>query len=253
MPGVILSAGMIKAGSAWYFNMTNDLAMFIGWDDPRLIRSTFRLKSVMTEANVNIGKLSTPRFLLAMYPYVLFQKKYVVKSHNAPTPVVKRWLKQGKLMATYIYRDPRDVIVSTMDHSKRVQERGVSSAFTPYNTVEKVLPLLKTNIERWRRWREMPEALLVRYEDLLQDTRGELDRLCEHLGFDVPQETREEIVSRYTTRKSDQSNLHFNKGITGRYMQSLSTEQINMVEDSIGDALQEMGYPLTNELREQGE
>ncbi|MBN1264744.1 MAG: sulfotransferase domain-containing protein [Anaerolineales bacterium] len=248
MPGVILSAGMVKAGSAWYFNMTNDLAISAGWDDPRQIRTAYGLKFLLTEANVNMGKLTFFRFLLVMYPHIIFGRQYVIKTHYAPTPIVKSWISKRKVLTTYVYRDPRDVIVSTMDHSKRVRERGIPSAFTPYNTLEKTLPLIKENISRWRQWRDTPEALLVRYEDLLQDTRGELDRLCEHLGFDVPESAREEIVSRYTARKTEQSNLHFHKGVAGRYIKNLTEDQISLIEDQIGDSLQEMGYLLTSEL-----
>lgn len=245
MAKLILSAGMIKAGSAWLFNMTNDLAKFAGWDDVREIRSAFRLQRFMTEANANMGKPSFLKLFLVGYPAFMFGKRYVLKTHHAPTAFVERHLSKGNILATYIYRDPRDVIVSTLDHSQRVRERGVSSAFSPYDSLDKIVPLIREHIGWWKKWSETPGIYIVKYEDLLRDAYGKVEALCRYLQFDLPDEVVAGVVKRYTVSRDKQTNLHFNKGIEGRFRKRLTGEQIKIIEQKFGGEILEMGYSLT--------
>ena len=62
---IILSVGMPRAGSGWYYNLTHDLVTATGGQDARQIRQRYHLESILTEVNCNIGAL-TPRRLVAI-------------------------------------------------------------------------------------------------------------------------------------------------------------------------------------------
>ena len=48
----------------------------------------------------------------------------VVKVHCGLTPYMKSVLQQGGAMVTFCYRDPRDMILSAMDHRRRAAKEG---------------------------------------------------------------------------------------------------------------------------------
>ena len=57
---IILSVGMPRAGSGWYYNLTNDLILATGGQDARQIRKKYHLGRILTEVNCNIGTLDSP-------------------------------------------------------------------------------------------------------------------------------------------------------------------------------------------------
>ena len=81
---IILSAGMPRAGSGWYYNLTHDLVVAGGGSDTRQVRRRYHLGGVLTEVNCNIGAL-TPWRLLAVLPPSLLGNTYTIKAHAAPT------------------------------------------------------------------------------------------------------------------------------------------------------------------------
>ena len=91
---IILSVGMPRAGSGWYYNLTNDLVVASGYQDGRQIRKRYHLQNILTEVNCNIGAL-TPRRLLAVLLPSLMGNTFVIKAHAAPTPFALRLILMG--------------------------------------------------------------------------------------------------------------------------------------------------------------
>src|SRR5512136_1680964 len=101
-PMIVLSTGMPRAGSGWYYNLTNDLMLASGCQDARQIRQRYHLQSILTEVNCNIGALTTRRLLAVWLPSLL-GTTFVINAHAATTPFALRLIRRGAMRAAYIY------------------------------------------------------------------------------------------------------------------------------------------------------
>src|SRR4030065_1540356 len=104
---IIRSIGMPRSGSGWYYNLTNDLMLASGAQDPRQIRQRYHLQKVLTEVNCNIGALTLRRLLVVLVPSLL-GNTFVIKAHAGPTPIALALVRLGLIRPTYIYRAPRE-------------------------------------------------------------------------------------------------------------------------------------------------
>lgn len=74
---IIPSAGMPRAGSAWFYNLILDLWLATGRGNIRKYREKYHLQNVITEVNHNIDNfnLRKPTLLRVLY---LIQMGYVI-------------------------------------------------------------------------------------------------------------------------------------------------------------------------------
>lgn len=240
---IILSAGMPRAGSGWYYNLTNDLMLAHGAQDAHQIRRRYRLQSILTEVNCNIGALTTRRVLAVLLPSAL-GNTFVIKAHAAPGSFARRAISRGWIRPTYIYRDPRDALLSAMENGRRATERGRPNAFSPYAEFDAALEFIAGYLPTWEAWARCHQALLVRYEDLLLDYDTEAHRLVEYLQIDRAQPETRAVLDRYRPEKgqSDQKGLHFSHGKIGRFHQKMSAEQQEKMNLFLSPYLEKMGY-----------
>ena len=242
---IVVSASLKKSGSGWYFNMTNDLLVQAGHADVRALRARYGLGSVLKEDNcrinpkgVNLARLLAPH---------LRGHTFVVKTHAEPTPSLRLLMATGVTKATYVYRDPRDVVLSVLDHGARVRKEGKTNVLAQFERVEETVRYVKQLLSAWEAWTRMDRTLTVRYEDLVADTPGQLDRLAGFLGLDVTEEALHSVAARYEQSNLDavvQDRLHFNKGIVGRFRSRMSPEELDLCTEQLGPYLKRMGYPV---------
>ena len=94
-------------------------------------------------------------------------------------------------------RDPRDAFVSMLHHLRDMTDEAharlggrpptdVDTAFERWMTRRSWF----RNIVSWWPHRNQPNVLLLRYEDMLRDLPRAIDRIVDHLGWDVPAEAR---------------------------------------------------------------
>ena len=100
---IVVSAGMQKSGTSWYFNLTNDLLIAGGYQDIHVIRQKFRLHSILRYPNCNIGQLNLSKLGLLTIPHFC-GNKFVVKTHKAPSKSLHYLMSLKIIKATYIYR-----------------------------------------------------------------------------------------------------------------------------------------------------
>ena len=246
---IVLSAGMQKAGTAWYFNLTNDMLIANGHQDVRRIRTRFHLERFMSADNCNIGTPRAWKLFLISVPHFLGQT-YVIKTHEGPTLGAKAAVKTGQMKATYIFRDPRDVVVSLFEHGERIRKSKARSAtgFDRLETLEAAIEFVRNRLSIWRAWANVPRVLTVRYEDLQAGPVRECERLARFLGLELSRTQIAEIVDRYDAERASAGKapfpLHFNKGLPGRWQEVLSPAQGRLCQDRFGDSLSEMGYAV---------
>jgi hypothetical protein len=240
---MILSVGMPRAGSGWYFNLTQDLVIAAGGVDAKIIRSRYGLKRFLTEVNCNLGTLSFYRLIPALLP-LLFEPGYVIKLHSERRPLADRLIDTGLIKPTFIFRDPRDALLSAYEYGQRMSAQGLSNAFTPLKTVEDAIKFMDFYVQVARGWINLPGTLVVKYEDLKGEYDREADRLVRFLGIDPEKDVVKTVIDKYRPNQTPVKSrgLHFVKGKIGRHQKAFSQEQLTECERLFGDFLIEHGY-----------
>jgi hypothetical protein len=243
---IVLSVGMPRAGSGWHYNLVHDLMETTGCDDARDIREKFVLQSILTEVNCNIGVLSARRLIMVSRP-ALLGHTFVIKAHSAPTFTARALIQGGIMRATYIYRDPRDAMLSAFDYGKRVLEKqGRPNAFSHLTDFEKTMDFFVEYVNGWEKWMKVPGVLKARYEDLLQNYDTESLKLVKFLGVDPQSEAVIAAVEKYRPggQVQGQQGTHFFKGQVGRFRERYSADEQKELAKKFGTTLQKMGYEI---------
>lgn len=242
---IVLSVGMPRAGSGWYYNLTHDLVTASGGQDARQIRRRFHLEKILTEVNCNIGAL-TPRRLGVVAVPALLGNTFVIKAHSAPTPIARGMISYDLLRPAYIYRDPRDALLSAVENGRRALAAGRANAFSPLVDFDAAVEFMESYIRVSEAWLSIPRALHTRYEDLLLEYDREAGRLVDFLRLDGQRPEIQAVIEKYRPAGAaqDQKGLHFNKGRTGRFREKMTPEQQAILADRFGPYLQRLGYAI---------
>lgn len=241
---LVLCVGMPRAGSGWHYNLVHDLVVTAGGEDAREIRRRFRLGRILTEVNCNIGTLSTKRLIPCLLP-TWFGVSYTIKAHAGPKPFAQ-WLIQGRqLLATYIYRDPRDALLSAYEYGKRhLESKGRPNAFSHLTTIDAAIDFMVDYVRISEQWLAEERVFNVNYEDLLTGYEEEAELLCAFLSVDPNSPVVKAVLQKYQPeRGGEQRGTHFAKGKIGRYREKFTFEQKQRCLDLFGEYLERLGYP----------
>ncbi len=241
---IVLSVGMPRAGSGWHYNLIHDLMQTTGCADARDIREKYRLQKILTEVNCNIGVLSARRLGMAAIP-ALMGNTFVIKAHAGPTSTSRFLQRVGLLQITYIYRDPRDAMLSAFEYGQRALQKGRPNAFSHLTDFDKSLAFIMDYVRIWERWTREKNVLIARYEDLLTNYDSEATRLVEFLRLRANQPEVQKVTDAFRPEKGEgREGLHFFKGKIGRFRESYSAEQQAILKEKMGAYLARMGYEL---------
>jgi len=242
---IILSVGMPRAGSGWYYNLTHDLVVACGGQEARQIRQRYHLQRILTQVNCNIGALTPPRLLAVLLPSLL-GNTFVIKAHAAPTPMARALIHRGWMRAAYIYRDPRDAMLSAYENGQRALQKGRPNAFSHLTDFEASMAFMLEYLRIWEEWITCPQVLHTRYEDLKDNYDGEVQRLVTFLGLEAQNPAVQTVIERYRPEKArlEQKGVHFRQGKSGRFRQKLTPEQQHLLAQKFEPYLRRMGYEV---------
>jgi hypothetical protein len=165
----------------------------------------------------------------------------------------------------FLVRDPRDAVVSKYfwSYKKRLKKQNTEDQLELFDYINK--KALDYYISFYNEWiqhqSEMMGFLVVRYEDLRQNTFAELQRIINFLGLKIPDEiisTSIEYASFNNMRKmeaqkqskalkpTDPQNTKLyktRKGKVGGFQEELSRKEIAFIEKEINERLDpSLGY-----------
>jgi hypothetical protein len=241
---IVLSVGMPRAGSGWHYNLVHDLMKTTGCADAREIRERYRLQNILTEVNCNIGVLSARRLALVTLP-ALVGNTFVIKAHAGPTSASRLLQRLGLLRITYIYRDPRDAMLSAYEYGQRGLKKGHPNAFSHLTDFQKSLDFIMDYVRIWEKWRKDRDVLIARYEDLLTNYDHEVARLVQFLKLNGSKPEVQKVIDGYRPEEAEgQQGLHFYKGKIGRFRESFSVEEQAILNDKLRPYLERMGYEV---------
>lgn len=195
-------------------------------------------------------------------------KRHWVKVHDAQKQLPDgRWLLPPTVSgaAIYIVRDPLDVAVSRAFHDGHGNmERSVAMLCDPRATVaggrseqlRQILGDWSGHVASWVDQREIP-VLVVRYEDMLEDTKRELVRVLRFARADEPVvmdrvalavhhasfEKLQADEARHGFRESGPRQVNFfRQGRAGDWRNHLSDAQVQRIRACHGPMMVRLGY-----------
>ncbi len=174
---------------------------------------------------------------------------------------------QAARAAVLIVRDPRDVVASLANHNGKSIDEAIAIMADPMDTLAGATDRqglqLRQRLLGWsgfnRSWldqRELPVHVL-RYEDMLADTAGELSRLLDELGFAIGPEPIERAVVRSSFETLQQQEAQFGfreapvrmsegrffrNGRAGGWHEELTGAQCARIEADHAEMMARLGY-----------
>ncbi|MBS1516540.1 MAG: sulfotransferase domain-containing protein [Bacteroidetes bacterium] len=240
---LIVSSGMQKSGTAYFYNILNDLIKSAGENDARILKEEYNLGKLLKWRNNNVDGISGKELL----KLVLISRKkgiFAVKTHYANRRPFIYLLKLGIIKVIYSYRDPRDVILSAMDHGRKLLAAGDNSTFAKMTDTDEALKYVSSWIKDWKAFSKKDDIYKYKYEDLISDPERILDEVMNFIDINVSHEKVREILYRYNPDNPEMpgGRLHFNKAVIYRYKTEMSENDLMKINDAIGNEIINMGY-----------
>nr|XP_004672362.1 sulfotransferase 2B1 [Jaculus jaculus] len=173
-----------KSGTNW---MIEILSLILRDGDPSWIRSVpIWERAPWCETIMGAFSLpdqSSPRLMSSHLPIHIFTKAFF----------------NSKAKVIYLSRNPRDVVVSLYHYSKiagQLKDPGTPDQFLQnFLKGEVQFGSWFDHIKGWIRMRGRENFLFITYEELQQDLRGSVERLCEFLGRSLGEEALGSVVA----------------------------------------------------------
>lgn len=176
-----------------------------------------------------------------------------VKSHE---PYSKFF--EGKNVI-YIVRDGRDIINSYYHYMNARSEKQVKIQDLITKSDELEFGSWSMHINSWYKGKH-GKYLLLRYEDLLQDTENEIKRLLNFINFEVSEQHIKSAINNsrfenltslektkgvvYKNKLKDKSSKFFRKGISGDWENTFTKEDLKHFKSINSQAMKLCGYKL---------
>jgi hypothetical protein len=177
---------------------------------------------------------------------------------HARPPFLSELTQVGKA-AFFIYRDPRDMLVSQVFYATEMypghgmhayynrmpsMEARLNAAIRGVQEAEVQLSSIRSKYDSYLGWLDQPAVLSLRYEDLVLDQPAAFSRMLDHLaarGFQ-PQPPRPEAIAVLKAVVAPAASGTFRRGQPGEWHQHFSAENQRVFKEVSGDLLVRLGY-----------
>jgi hypothetical protein len=246
---VVFIAGLAKGGSTWLYHLFSSLDGFASFAPARWTAAAGRSYSIHD---------------WDLYPDLFreFRRHLaVIRGHTFATPENLSLLRENQLKTIVSVRDPRDVTISGYWYFRRSRYHrhyAEMQDMSPGDYITFMLDSGQLNemiLEWMRSWLDVRDEEwihLIRYEDLLLDTGGELARALEFLAFSTSIKEIERMVERnrferVAGRKRGEEDVtrFLRKGVAGEWKEVFSTDQKKQFAKIGEDVIQQLRYEPT--------
>ena len=220
-----------------------------------------RLHSFYAEYEGESGRKRRPEQALAWLDAL--RPRDVASAHLfARTDAIKR-VCSPVFVPYFIFRDPRDVVVSHVFYVTDMETRHVHHEYyqslPDFNTRLSVSILGKPNTEvefpdinarfaPYLDWLDHPEVMAIHFEDLILDRASALTIIMGHFLARVPlQASGQLILNSLEASINPTKSPTFRSGKTGEWRKYFTDEHKKIFKDVAGDLLMRLGYEKDND------
>jgi hypothetical protein len=163
----------------------------------------------------------------------------------------------------FIFRDPRDVVVSHVFYVTEMERRHVHhqyyASLPDFNSRLEVsilgrqdagveFPNIAGRFAPYLGWLDQPSVMPVHFEDLVNDRASALDRIIDHFLARVPLSvSRSHLRGALESSINPQKSPTFRSGRTGEWKQHFTPEHKLIFKEVAGDLLVHLGYEKDND------
>lgn len=230
----VFCCGMYRSASTLQFQITSRLVKDAG-------------------VGQQIGWIPNKRFSELRDVYSSYSEFKVAKVHVCTDLMISEF-KQNSALGIYTYRDIRDVYSSYMKLQQKPFEYFWNNEF------------IATCLDNYKCWTNLPRVLISKYEEIIEDIPGEVERIAKHLKIylhpsqyqkiaaDYTLELQQERVKRFRDKilkmagnsndnieifkdEHDESNLlhinHIDSAKVSRWKEDLSEKEVSLIENKV--------------------
>lgn len=220
-----------------------------------------RLHSFYAEYEGESGHKRTPQQAMAWLDSL--RPRDIASAHLFARPDAVACITSSAFVPYFIFRDPRDVVVSHVFYVTEMETRHVHHDY--YQSLPNFNARLKvsivgrpdTNIEfsniaarfaPYLGWLDQPSVMKIHFEDLIDDRTLTLNRILDHFLARVPlQASRRLILEALESSINPSKSPTFRSGKTGEWKKHFTDENKKIFKDAAGDLLVRLGYEKDND------
>jgi len=215
-----------------------------------------RLRSFYAEYEGESGHKRTPEQALAWLESL--RPRDVASAHLFARPGVLARVNTPSYIPYFIFRDPRDVVVSHVFYVTEMERRHVHhdyyASLPDFDTRLKVsilgrldsaveFPDIAARFAPYLGWLDQPSVIKIHFEDLINDRIATLNRILDHFLTRVPLHTpRQLILEALEASINPWRSPTFRSGKTGEWKKHFTAEHKKNFKDAAGDLLVRLGY-----------
>lgn len=187
----------------------------------------------------------------------------ITSAHLFATPLTIGRVATPAFMPYFIFRDPRDVVVSHVFYVTDMEPRHVHHQYyqslpdfdarlrasilgRPEAEVE--FPDIARRFAPYMGWLDQPAVLKVHFEDLVNDRAAALGRIFDHFVDRVPLKApRETMLAALESSINPHKSPTFRSGKTGEWEKHFTVEHKKLFKEVAGDLLVRLGYEENND------
>jgi hypothetical protein len=167
----------------------------------------------------------------------IFYKNIIVKTHSSPTILIRLLLYLKIAKAIYTIRDPRDVILSTIDFKGTAKNK---LEFSKHTTIKNTIHSVKKELNVYLKWKKMGKVLFINYEDILLQPEKTIEKINHYFNIPIDIKKIKDIVLFYS--KNPVNTL--NKKILCRYKTEMTNSEIKFCNAHLKKYINIMNYSL---------
>ena len=187
----------------------------------------------------------------------------IASAHLFARPDAVERVTSAKFIPYFIFRDPRDVVVSHVFYVTDMEAHHVHheyyAALPDFNARLNVsilgrpdisieFPNIADRFVPYLNWLDCVEVLSIHFEDLINDRSAALSRIMDHFLAHVPlQAPRQLILESLESSINPSRSPTFRSGKTGEWKKYFTEEHKRLFKNVAGDLLIRLGYEKDND------
>ena len=220
-----------------------------------------RLHSFYAEYEGESGRKRTPEQALAWLASL--RSRDIASAHLFARPDAIACVTSSAFVPYFIFRDPRDVVISHVFYVTEMEARHVHHDYyaslpdfdsrltvsilgRPDSNAE--FPDIAARFAPYLGWLDRPSVMKIHFEDLIDNRSATLSHILDHFLVRVPlQAPRHLILDALESSINPKRSPTFRSGKTGEWKKYFKDEHNKIFKDAAGDLLVRLGYEKDND------